>query len=64
MSFLNSSSVEMLAHAEYRSGLGHMFLLHALLLVIRTESQPGHSQNQKWIPRTKELTSKLEETFN
>ena len=25
MSFLNSSA-EMLAHAEYRSGLGHMFL--------------------------------------
>ena len=26
MSFLNSSSAEMLAHAEYHSGLGHMFL--------------------------------------
>ena len=26
LSFLNSSSAEMLAHAEYRSGLGHMFL--------------------------------------
>ena len=26
LSFLNSSSAEMHAHAEYRSGLGHMFL--------------------------------------